>query len=165
MNEPDHLYDELKPDLQALATPLLEFSTNCVKYRGAFLPHGAVLTDSGEVRLVAAVDDASKELTSAVEVLPVLHQGLRDEVARHIARAIAVAEDVTVTFPGQRPKKAIKVLIEHKRGMTVAVYLSFQKKIFRGYTFGKPVTVDANAEVNAWCPPPPNPSINTDAAR
>jgi hypothetical protein len=46
--------------------------------------------------------------------------------------------------------KAIKVLVEHNRGLTVALYLPFKKKIFRGYTFGAMFTIPANPEVYAW---------------
>ena len=54
MAETDPLYDELKPDLQAIATPLLAFSRQCIEKRGEFLPHGAVLAIDGELHLCAA---------------------------------------------------------------------------------------------------------------
>jgi hypothetical protein len=57
---------------------------------------------------------------------------------------------VTVTLEGKRPTKAIKVLFEHKRGLSVALYLPFEKKLFGGYIVGSPFSLPANAEVNAW---------------
>jgi hypothetical protein len=55
MTTTDALYRELKPDVERLANPLFDASRRFVKKRGAFLPHGAVLTTEGEVRLTMAV--------------------------------------------------------------------------------------------------------------
>lgn len=146
----DDLYSELKPDIEAVAKPLFEFSEICVKKRGSFLPHGAVLTATGEIRLVAAIDDPSKESASAVEVLPLLHQGLRQTAKDEAIRAVGVAEDVTVTLQGRSPTRAIKVLLEHKRGLTVALYVPFEKKLLQGFVFGSMFSTAATPEVNAW---------------
>ena len=76
--------------------------------------------------------------------------GLRVQVAESDLRAIGVAENVSVTQEGQVATKAIKVLFEHRRGLTVALYLPFNKKLFRGYSFGTIFSVAAQPEVNAW---------------
>ena len=54
---PDALFTELKPHIEALADPLFGASEMFVRKRGGFLPHGAVLESSGEVRLVMAAPD------------------------------------------------------------------------------------------------------------
>ena len=64
--------------------------------------------------------------------------------------AVGVAEDVTVTPIGQPPTQAIKVLIEHSRGLTVALYLPFKKKFLRGIVFGETFSAPASPEVNPW---------------
>jgi len=150
MTTSESLYAEVKPHLAALATPLFEFSETCLRKRGNFLPHAAVLTESGEVKLVGAAPDTGEDRTNSTEVLPVLHEGLRLQARQSPLTAIAVAENVTVTLEGQPPKKAIKVLFEHKRGFTVALYLPFEKKFLKGYTFGNTFSVSANPEVDAW---------------
>jgi hypothetical protein len=146
----DSLYSEVKPDISALATPLFDFSELCLKKRGNFLPHGAVLTEGGEVKLVGAAPNADGGSTTSAEVLPILHQGLRMQAKQFPLNAVAVAENVTVTLEGRQPTKAIKALFEHRRGLTVALYLPFEKRFLRGYVFGNTFSVTAASEVNAW---------------
>ena len=150
MPSTDDLYSELKPDMGAVANPLFDLSEVFLRKTGNFLPHGAVLTDEGEVKLVAAAPDGAKDQTNSVEVLPVLHEGLRAQVKEISCKAVAVAENVTVTLEGQCPTNAIKVLFEHRRGLTVALYLPFQKKFLRGYVFGEPFSKAAEPEIGAW---------------
>jgi hypothetical protein len=147
----DELYLELKPDVVALATPLFEISEKFVASRGSFLPHGGALAENGEVVLVAGAPPS--DWTNSTEVLPLIHAGLRVSVRERLCTAVAVAESVTVTPPGQRPTTAIKVLFEHRRGLCVAMYLPFKKKVFGGYSFGPPFTVPATPEVKPWGEP------------
>jgi hypothetical protein len=146
MTVAEDLYAELKPSMASLVSPLFKLSEKFLRANGNFLPHAAVLTDTGEVRLVAA--DPGRDQTNSVEVLPLLHAGLRASGENVIA--IAVAENVTVTLDNRRPTKAIKVLFEHKRGLTIALYLPFEKKFLKGYAFGNTFSVSANPEVKAW---------------
>jgi hypothetical protein len=150
MTTTDTLYAELKPDIGIIADQLFDLSETFLRKRGNFLPHAAVLTEEGEIRLVAAAPDTSNDLTNSTEVLPMLHDGLRQQAKELHLKAIGVAENVTVTLEGQRPTKAIKVLFEHKRGLTVALYLPFEKKFLRGYVMGSPFSLQAAPEVNAW---------------
>ncbi len=146
----EELYAESKPEIGAVANHLFELSETFLRKTGNFLPHGAVLTESGDVQLVAAAPDGTKDRTNSVEVLPVLHDGLRAQVKEVRCKALAVAENVTVTLDGQRSTSAIKVLFEHRRGLTVALYLPFEKKFLRGYAFGSPFSKAAAPEVRAW---------------
>ena len=150
MTTSETLYSEVKPDIAAIANQLFDFSELCLKKRDNFLPHAAVLTEDGEVRLVAAAPESGNDNTNSTEILPVLHDGLRVKAKQESLKAIGVAENVTITPDGQPATKAIKVLFEHKRGLTVALYLPFDKKLFKGYVFGTPFSVAANPEVNAW---------------
>jgi hypothetical protein len=151
MSSVDSLYSSLKPEIEALASPLFDASELFVRNRGAFLPHGAVLTQGGEVRLVAAAPaDFETRALSATEVLPLLHQALQAAAIKEGAVAVAVSEDVTITPEGQKPTKAIKVLVEHKRGLTVALYLPFHRKLLKGYVFGAMLVLPASPEVCAW---------------
>ena len=149
MSTPQELYAALKAEMAALAEPLFEFSGQCLQERGNFLPHGAILKQDGEVELVAAAPDGSDKTTS-IEVLPLLHGGLRSIAKQKQAVATAVAENVTVTPDGGQPTQAIKVLFEHQRGLTVALYLPFSKRFLRGYAFGDTFSLLARPEVNAW---------------
>lgn len=147
----DTLYSTLKPDIEAMASPLFEASEVFVRKREAFLPHGAILTQRGEVMLVAAAPDGYEtRAVSAPEVLPLLHQALRAKAREEDAVALAVSEDVTITLAGQKPTQAMKVLLEHKRGLTVALYVPFHHKFLRGYSFGEMLVLPASPEVCAW---------------
>jgi hypothetical protein len=148
MTTNDALYSELKPDIEVIANQLFDLSELLLRNKGNFLPHAAILTDDDEVKLVGAAPDPSVDQTTSVEVLPLLHQALRQQAKELPLKAIAVAENVTVTL--RKPTKAIKVLIEHKRGLTIALYLPFEKKLLRGYVMGPMVSVPASPEVNAW---------------
>jgi hypothetical protein len=147
MTSSDALYSEIKPDIDALATPLFESSERFLKARNIFLPHGAVLTDQGDVTLVAGAPE--NDWTNSTEVLPILHEALRQS-AREGVRAIALAEQVAITPEGGKKTDAIKVLFEHRRGLVVALYLPFKKRLLRGYEFGECFSVAATPEVNAW---------------
>ena len=146
----DELFEELRSHIEALAEPLFGASAMFVRKRGAFLPHGAVLEAGGEVRIVMASAGDLDEAVSPPEVLPLLHDALRVTVGKDDIAAVAVCEDVTIALEGQKPTKAVKVLIEHRRGLTVALYLPWQKKIFGGPTFGEVVALPAQAEVRPW---------------
>lgn len=82
MTTPDELYSEVKADIAAVADPLFDFSEQCLRKRGNFLPHGAVLDASGKVTLVAAAPDTREDTTNSTEVLPILREGLRAEAKK-----------------------------------------------------------------------------------
>jgi hypothetical protein len=144
------LYAELKPAMEAIATPLFDFSKQCLRDRGNFLPHAAVLTGEGKIALVGTMTE--QDLTNAKEVLPLLQGSLRILIKEKGHSAVGIAENVNITIPGQSATDAIKVLFEHRRGLTVALYMPFSKKFLRSYVFGGMISMLASPEVNAWTP-------------
>ena len=151
MSESDDLYAELKPDIEALAAPLFDLSESSVRKRAAFLPHGAVLDAKGETRLVMAAPPGFEDRAiSAIEVLPMLHEGLRAEASKEPLQAIAVCEDVTIVPEGEKKTSAIKVLVEHQRGLCVALYLPYKRKLLGGYNLGSIFVQLASPEVRIW---------------
>lgn len=146
------LFAELKSDIETLAEPLFGASEVFVRKRGEFLPHGAVLETGGGVRLVMAGPDGDlDELVSATEILPRLHEALRASARERELDAVAVCEDVTITPAGQKATKAVKVLVEHRRGLTVALYLPWQRKrLGGGCVFGEVMAIAADPEVRPW---------------
>jgi hypothetical protein len=149
----EDLFVELKPHVEALAEPLFGASEMFVRKRGAFLPHGAVLAADGEVRLIMAGSDDDGDRVSSTDVLPRLHDGLRSAAHDDAVEAVAVCEDVTITPAGEKPTKAIKVLVEHRRGLTVALYLPWRRKFFVGRAFGQVMATAAEPEVLPWADP------------
>ena len=145
----DSLYAELKPEINMIANPLFDLSEKLLRKRGDFLPHAAVLTEGGDVKLVSALPEGPDVVTS-IEVLPLLHRGLRQQAREQSIKAVGVAENVTITLEGRQPTQAIKVLFEHKGGLTVALYLPFKKKLLRGYVMDAPFSLAVASEINAW---------------
>ena len=148
MTDIDALYAELKSDLESISSPLFEFGEQPVRKRGAFLPFGATLTGSGEIGLDAAT--SGEEMESAVEVLPILHEGLRAKVAQGDFSAVAVCEWVKITPEGGKQTDAMKVLVEHERGLTVAFYVTCHKRVFGGWNFEGMFVQPAEPEVRPW---------------
>lgn len=151
MSNSDALYAELKPDIEALATPLFDLSEGLVRKRGGFLPHGAALTASGETSMVMAAPPGFEDhVVSAIDVLPMLHEALRATASNDTLRAIAVCEDVTIVPEGEKKTAAIKVLVEHQRGLCVALYLPYKRKLLGGHNFGNIFVKPASPEVRIW---------------
>ena len=146
----EQLYVELKDDVAAVANPLFELSERLLRESGNFLPHGFVLHEQGQDAMVGAVEGSSSGTSTSTATLPLLHEGIRGQVAARPARAVGVAENVTVTPEGGRTTKAIKVLFEHRAGLCVALYLPFEKKLLGGYRMGTAFTVPADPEIKAW---------------
>jgi hypothetical protein len=151
MSDAQALYSELKVDLQLLAEPLFEASQLFVRKRGAFLPFGAVLKQDDEPQMIMAAPDGFEERdVSSEEVLPLLHQSLRSAANTENAEALAVAEDVRITPEGEKETAAMKVLIEHKRGLCIAYYVPYSRSFLRRYKFGEMIARAAEPEVKAW---------------
>jgi hypothetical protein len=149
MNNDEALYRELKPEIEALAVLLFDISKKILDELDNFLPHAAVLNSVGNVEIIDAQPNDNEENTST-EVLPFLQEGLREYVQNEKCVALGIAENVTIFPEGQKSTKAIKVSIELKQGLAVALYLPFKKQLFKGYKFGEVFSVLVRPEVCAW---------------
>jgi hypothetical protein len=145
MADRDELYGQLKGELQALSGPLFDFAEQQVRKRGAFLPFAAVLTRNRKVSLRAA--SSGKQTASNADILPVLHEGLREATTEHDLSAVAVCEWVKITPEGGQQTDAIKVLVEHERGLTVAFYMPCRRKPLFGWRFDGVFAKAADPEV------------------
>ena len=149
MTDTDGLYHELRGELQALSSPLFEFAEQQVRKRGSFVPFGAGLTKDGEVSLHAA--SSGEDIVSSSAILPLLHEGLRSAVREHALAAVGVCEWVNITREGSQKSDAVKVLVEHERGLTVAFYVPCRRRLFRGWQFEAMFVRPADPEVRpAW---------------
>lgn len=144
----DALYKELQPDLDRITSPLFEFAEEQVRKRGAFLPFGAYLKPNGEIVLAAASN--GENLTSFNEILPILHDGLRATVEQGDVSAIAVCEWVKITPEGGKQTDAMKVLVEHEGGLTIAFYVPCHKRLFSGWIFEGMFARSVDPEVRPW---------------
>lgn len=150
MTDEQNLYSQVKPEVRALAEPLFELSEKALRERGSFLPHAAMLTAEGRIRVIGAMCNTRDGVANSTHILPLLRQGLRTMVQEHPATAVGYAEDVTMTPDGGAPTQAIKLHLEHSRGLTITLYLPFAKDTSGEITFGVTVSSFAPPEINAW---------------
>ena len=150
MSDEQDLYGQVKPEVRALAEPLFERSEKALRERGSFLPHAAMLTTEGKVRVIGAMCNTRDGVANSTHILPLLRQGLRTMVQEHAATAVGYAEDVMMTPEGEAPKQAIKLHLEHSRGLTITLYLPFAKDTSGEITFGSTVSMFVPPEINAW---------------
>ena len=149
MSTQAEIYAAVKPDLGALAGPLFTQSEKLLRERGDFLPHAAVLSDEGKVSMMGAMSGSPGAFANSWHILPLLYDGLRSLARERMLTAIGVAERVDA-IPGAGAGFAVKVLLEHREGLTIAFYMPFQREDSGDYTFGKMTTFFTESEVNAW---------------
>lgn len=157
MNSTDALYAELKPQMALVAGPLFELSETLLRSQGNFLPHAVVLTDGGEIKLVGAA--AASDLTNSVEILPILHDGLRQQARELPLQAIGVAENVTSRSRGSvqpRPSRC-------SSSTSVALLLRFtflsRKSCFVGTSWAPPFRNWLHRKSMRGLPMPSNSSV------
>jgi hypothetical protein len=149
MDTAQALYSAVKPDLGAIAGPLVERSEKLLIEQGEFLPHAAVLTDEGRVSLLGAMCNTRGGFANSWHILPMIHDGLRGIANERELRAVAVAECVE-EIPGVARTRAIKIFVEHRTAYTIAFYLPFSINENGDYEFGKTVSVPCDPEIKVW---------------
>lgn len=149
MATPQELYAAVKGDLGALARPLFEKSELQLRDRGDFLPHAAVLSPDGKVSLLGAMCITGDGFANSWHIRPMVHEGLRTMAGERELLALGVAERVDAV-PGTSATLAIKVLLEHREGLTMIFYLPFSRGESGEFNFGQMLPVFGESEVNAW---------------
>lgn len=154
MNHVAQLYEEVKSDVVALADPLFDHCRQGLRARGAFLPHAAALNAEGRVTLLGAMTGSQDGFANAAQVIAMLQGGLRQMSREKVLVAVGLAERHSGTRANQ-PFQAIKVSLEHERGLSVALFLPYEKDRYGVYTFGESFVVPVAPELRLWTPPPP----------
>jgi hypothetical protein len=143
------LYDEIRGDVIALADPLIEQSQKLLEARADFLPQAAVLTPEGTVTLVGAMTGSKDGAANAEQVLSMLHGGLRQMAREKVLSAIGIVENAAVRRDGQ-PMRVIHVLVEHERGLTVAMMLPYLRNQDGTYAYGEPFVLPSEPQLKVW---------------
>ncbi|MEP1696656.1 MAG: hypothetical protein ABJJ69_08980 [Paracoccaceae bacterium] len=144
----EQLYEDQFLETTPLFETMFDLSSSLIIKSGNFLPHGGYLNREGQISLCAAAPE--NDMTNSTEVLPLLHDGLRVQTSEWSTLAVAVSESVLL---GENRTPAIKVLIEHRDGMTLALYKTWRKRLLRGPVFDDMFTNDAAPEVGNWKKP------------
>ena len=75
-----------------------------------------------------------EDVATSDELMPLLVEGLRNMAKETDILAAATCEWVQITTEG-KTNDAMKVIVEHSRGLSVAFYVPCNKSIFRGWRF------------------------------
>jgi hypothetical protein len=109
----------------------LPFAQQMLDRHGEFYPYALKMTADGQTGMAAA-DPGEGDHPDSQTILSMLHQGLSSE--RDGLRATAMVSDVRIA---SAQSDAIRVEIEHREGVSVAVLLPYSKKrLGRGVTYG-----------------------------
>jgi hypothetical protein len=121
----DSVSQSCQDDLDRLLREALPFAQQCLAKYGEFFPYGVSLANSGATGMVAA--NEGSEHPASTDLLTMLYDGLRGQSAE--LRGAAVVSDVRIKDPDG---DAIKIEIEHREGVAMAVLLPYraQKKMF-----------------------------------
>lgn len=148
MQNMEALYDELAPEVQVLIDYLMDAAEVFLRNRHDFVPVGAAVDTWGNVHSIMAT--TGEEYANSEEILPLLHDALRNQAAEEHFVMVGVVENVKVFFADAPPTDAMKVLIEHERGLVAAFYGPYKRKFLRGYSFGQVFMKFVDAEINPW---------------
>jgi hypothetical protein len=108
-----------------------------------------VLTPEGRVSLLGAMCNTKDGFANSWHILPMVHDGLRSMAGERDLLAVGVAERVDA-IPGGGAVHAVKVLLEHQRGLAIAFFMPIVRDDMDKIAFGKMVTLFTESEVNAW---------------
>lgn len=128
----------------------LEFAKQMLEDKGAFLPFGAVLNTSGEVKAVAGWDG---EDATPIEIYKLLSSALRDEAANKRISGSAIAVDVIIpaAYDSSLPD-SIRVHLESD-DFSRYIYVPYASETIgllrrkREITLAEPFSVEVPAEV------------------
>ena len=116
----DQISQAGQDDLDGLLETVLPLGRKMLAEQGEFFPYGATVSLDGEVKLVAPYD-GTEHLRSA-DLLSLMHDSAR--AGAETIRAAAFVFDVRL--PGATPGDAIRVELEHREGIALAVMLPYR---------------------------------------
>ncbi len=146
------LYAEVKGDVVALADPLFEQSRKALQVRDDILPSAAVLSAEGRVVVLGAMTGTQGGAATGPQVLAMLQAGIRQMSRERVLTAFAIAQLVYVTRANE-PVQAVQVLVEHERGLNVALHLPYWK-IDGENVYGEAFVTPAAPALRLWPPVP-----------
>ena len=128
-------------DMDSMLEAALPFAQQMLAKHGEFYPYALSMSATGAIAMVAA--DVGTDKPNALELLPVLYEGLASRA--EALRAAAVVSDVKLASG----EDAIRVEIEHREGVGLAVVLPYTKR-GRNITYGD--LAGSSGERRVWPP-------------
>ena len=115
------------PELDALFNTLLPVAQRLLRECGEFLPFGAIMSSSGEIRLVGGEIEGDDYPTSQ-PLLDLLTEAFKKQSMKGELRAAGICYDVLTVPPGEdRKRDAICCGLEHYSGETASVFVPYVK--------------------------------------
>jgi hypothetical protein len=140
------------PELDALSNTLLPFAQKMLQKYGEFLPFGAIMSSSGEIRHVGAKIEGDDYPTSQ-PLLDLLTETFKKQAAKGELRAAGICYDVLTVPPGEdRKRDAICCGLEHYSGETVDVFVPYVKARDGDVQYGKVFSVKQTAQLFCQLP-------------
>lgn len=144
----DELYSALEADLQAVSRPLFEFGEEQIRKRGGFLPVGAKLDATGQVRLLTAISE--REAATSEDILSMVLDGLAHAATDASVVEVATMEWVRISGANHAEQPAIKVQVHHRRGFAVTFYVPAVRHPVGGWAFGDMIAKASAGLVALW---------------
>lgn len=151
MNDTGQTRTATSEQLHAALIYCIDFSRTILEAHGEFHPFGAMVDSAGQV--VAAAASTGEEHPNSQDLYKLLVEGLRDEIVK--GRAIAIAVAVNVTIPEEyspNHNDGVRVTLE-SAGHSRNVYVPYQmvsRGIFRKRQtaeFAEPFSVELKPAV------------------
>lgn len=113
-------------DIKNIVDPLIDYSFDMIEDDNEFMPHGAVISTSGDVQLVNIAQSDGSNVGTPPQILRALHEGLRNQVSENDLRGVATAEQVQVEIDGADTATAVKVVFESRDDFCMTVYVPYK---------------------------------------
>lgn len=122
------------PDSNTLLSAVLPFAQQMLAKHGEFFPFGATMNRDGKVALSASMPASENEQ----EVLAMLVSAHHQQAGEGAIRGSAICYNARVSMPGRSEKQdAICVQLEHESERCVQLFVPYQKRFLRGFSYGE----------------------------
>lgn len=137
------------PELDALLNTLLLVVRRLLREQGEFLPFGAIMSSTGEVRVVGGKIEGDDH-PGAQPLIDLLTDTFKKQAAKGQLRAVGMCYDVLTVPPGEdRKRDAVCCGLEHCLGETVDVCIPYVKGTNGDVQYGE--TFAANRTAQFFC--------------
>ncbi len=134
-----------RTDLEKLVREMLPIAKAALEERGAFAPFGGAMMVDGEIRTIAS-DEVDESLTTE-NVVASLHDRLRGGANSGDFRATVAIVNVRVRQPGNFPRDAVQVKLDHQVGASLELFFPYRLKRPGVATFGRAFSRDGSSGI------------------
>lgn len=134
-----------RTDLEKLVREMLPIAKEALEERGAFSPFGGAMLADGAIRTIDP-DDA-EPLTTTETVVALLNDRLKGGAVNGDFRATVAIVNVRVRQPGNTPRDAVQVKLDHQVGASLELFFPYRLKRPGVATFGRAFSRDGDSGI------------------